>query len=59
MIFIYRAIDSGMISLPDVTSGRVSLYEIVEINHYLDMRGDIEYMAQKDAEKKANAKRRG
>jgi hypothetical protein len=52
-MFIYRAIDSGMISLPDVTSGRVSLYEIIEINHYLDMRVDIEYMAQKDAEKKA------
>jgi hypothetical protein len=48
VIFIYRAIDSGMISLPDVTSGRVSLAEIAEINHYLDMKFDVEHhMAEK------------
>ena len=52
MIFIYRAVESGMISLPDVTSGRVSLSEIVEINNYLDMKNDIEYMAQEDAANK-------
>ena len=47
--FIYRAIDSGMISLPDVTSGRVSLAEIAEVNHYLDMKQDIEYYANQQA----------
>jgi hypothetical protein len=34
-----------MVSLPDVTSGKVTLAEIVEVNHYLDMKSDIEYMA--------------
>lgn len=52
MTFIYRAIDSGMISLPDVTSGRVTLAEIAEINHYLDMKSDIENYANEKAMKK-------
>ena len=50
--FIYRAIDSGMVSLPDVTSGRVTLAEIAEVNHYLDMKSDIEYYANEKAMKK-------
>ena len=53
MTFIYRAIDSGMVSLPDVTSGRVTLAEIAEVNHYLDMKNDIEYYANEKAMKKA------
>ena len=50
--FIYRAIDSGMVTLPDVTSGRVTLSEIAEANHYLDMKADIEYYANEKAMKK-------
>ena len=50
--FIYRAIDSGMITLPDVTSGRVTLAEIAEVNHYLDMKQDIEYAVTKESEGK-------
>jgi len=42
-----------MISLPDVTSGKVSLAEIAEANHYLDMKADIEYYANEKAMKKA------
>ena len=42
-----------MISLPDVTSGRVSLAEIAEVNHYLDMKADIEYYVNEKAMKKA------
>ena len=57
-MFIYRAIDSGMVSLPDVTSGRVSLAEIVEINHYLDMRSDIEsYLADKAREESRHGRK--
>ena len=40
---IYRAIDSGMVSLPDVLEGRVSLADIVEVIHYLEMKSDIEW----------------
>jgi len=58
-VFIYRAIDSGMITLPDVKEGRVSLSDIAEINHYLDMKQDIEYMAQDKAMKEAKIKRGG
>jgi hypothetical protein len=42
-----------MITLPDVTSGRVTLAEIAEVNHYLDMKSDIEYYANEKAIKKA------
>ena len=45
-----------MISLPDVTSGRVSLAEIAEVNHYLDMKNDIEYYANEKAIKEAKRK---
>jgi hypothetical protein len=41
-----------MVSLPDVTSGRVTLAEIAGINHYLDMKSDIEYYANEKAMKK-------
>jgi hypothetical protein len=40
-----------MVSLPDVTSGRVTLAEIAEVNHYLDMKSDIEYYANEKAMK--------
>lgn len=51
MTFIYRAIDSGMVSLPDVKEGRVNLADIAEVNHYLDMKSDIEYAAMEKARK--------
>ena len=38
-----------MVSLVDVNSGRVTLADLVEINHYLDMRSDSEYMAHERA----------
>lgn len=57
MIFIYRAIESGMVSLVDVTSGRVSLADIVGVNHYLDMRSDIEYMVNEKETQKARLRR--
>lgn len=37
--------------MPDVTAGRVSLAEIAEANHYLDMKADIEYNAMEKARK--------
>jgi hypothetical protein len=46
-----------MVSLVDVNSGRVTLAELVEVNHYLDMKSDIEYMANEKAMK--DPKRRG
>ena len=45
-----------MVSLTDVNSGRVTLADLVEINHYLDMKSDIEYMAQENAAKEAKRK---
>ena len=42
-----------MVSLPDVTSGRVTLAEIAEANHYLDMKADIEFYANEKAMNKA------
>lgn len=51
MTFIYRAIDSGMVTLPDVTEGRVTLAELAEVNHYLDMKADIEYAAMEKTRK--------
>lgn len=52
MTFIYRAIDSGMVSLSDVKAGRVNLADIAEVNHYLDMKSDIENYANEKAMKK-------
>lgn len=34
-----------MVSLPDVKAGRVSLADLVEVNHYLDIKADIEQYA--------------
>ena len=34
-----------MVTLSEVKSGRVNLADIVGINHYLDMKSDIEYAA--------------
>ena len=53
MTFIWRVIDSGMVSLTDVTSGKVTLAELAEAGHYLDMKSDIEYDAMETARKKA------
>ena len=32
-----------MVSLSDVKAGKVSLADIAEANHYLDMKSDMEY----------------
>jgi hypothetical protein len=45
-----------MVSLTDVKSGKATLADLVEVNHYLDMRSDIEYMAQERAAKEAKRK---
>ena len=42
-----------MVSLPDVKEGRVNLADLVEVNHFLDMKSDIEYFANEEAMKKA------
>lgn len=57
MIFIYRAIDSGMVSYLDVKHGAVSLADIIGIVHYLDMKSDVEYAnMHRDMEKEATDK---
>ena len=49
-----------MISLSDVTSGRVSLAEIVEINHYIDMKADMqEYMSEQARKEGENGRKPG
>lgn len=40
--FIYRAIDAGMVSFHEVASGEATLVDLVRINHYLDMKADIQ-----------------
>lgn len=45
-----------MVSLVDVNSGRVTLADLAEINHYLEMKNDIEYMAQEKAMKESKRK---
>lgn len=41
----------------DVLEGNITLTEIVRINHYLDMKQDIEYMVSEEAKKHGNSKR--
>lgn len=41
----------------DVLKGNITLAEIVRINHYLDMKQDIEYMVSEEAKKHGNSKR--
>lgn len=59
MIFIYRTIDAGMVNMTDVLNGNISLAEIVRVNHYLDMKQDIEFMASEEAKRYGNSKRTG
>ena len=59
MIFIYRAIDAGMVSFADVQQGNISLAELVGISHYLDMKSDIEYAAMNDNVRGKGDVRRG
>ena len=40
-----------MVSMPDVKAGRVNLADIAEINHYLEMKADIEYASFEKARK--------
>lgn len=48
-----------MIALPDVTAGRVDLAEIAEVNHYLDMKSDLEEYAIEQARKEERHGKRG
>ena len=49
---IYRAINSGMVSMAEVKSGAVTLRDIVRICAYLDMATDIELKAQQKRERR-------
>ena len=42
--------------MTDVIDGNISLAEIVRVNHYLDMKQDIEFMASEES-KRGNSKR--
>lgn len=42
-LFIYKAIDSGMVSFGDVKNGNVTIAELAKIAQYLAMKSDIEY----------------
>mgnify|MGYP003447581607 CR=1 FL=1 len=46
-----------MVDMHDVLEGNITLAEIVRINHYLDMKQDIEYMVSEEARKHGNSKR--
>lgn len=41
-----------MVDFVSVKNGEISLADIVGLNHYLDMKSDIEYAAIKKAEKR-------
>ena len=43
--------------MTDVLKGDISLADIVRVNHYLDMKQDIEYMMSE--ENRGNSKRTG
>lgn len=43
--------------MTDVLNGSITLAEIVRVNHYLDMKQDIEYMVSEEAKKNGNSKR--
>ena len=50
-------IDSGMVSLSDVKAGRVSLADIMEAYHYLEMKADMEkYFMDKAREEAKHGK---
>lgn len=40
-----------MVNFLDVKQGNISLAEIVEINHFLDMKADIEYANMNNTKK--------
>lgn len=48
-IMIYRAINSGMVSMAEVKRGEVTLRDIVRICAYLDIKNDIELKQQQKA----------
>lgn len=56
--FVFRAIKSGMVSFYDVKNGVCTLADLVGINHYLDMVGDIEYWANEESRHKMRSRRR-
>ena len=41
-----------MVNMTDVLNGNITLAEIVRVNHYLDMKQDIEYMVSERENKK-------
>ena len=47
-MFIYRAVNSGMVSMGEVNRGEVTLVDLVEINHYLDALDDIQYFSMEE-----------
>ena len=46
-----------MVNFLDVKYGKISLAEIVEINHFLDMKSDIEYASLKKGGKQYGSSR--
>lgn len=52
MIFVYRAIDAGLVTMRDVVDGVVTLADLVTVNHYLDMKQDIEYAISEESKKR-------
>nr|DAI17719.1 MAG TPA: hypothetical protein [Caudoviricetes sp.] len=43
---VWRAIESGMVTMSEVKSGIVTLADIQRITAYLDLKADFEYNVQ-------------
>ena len=52
LVFIYRAVHSGMVTMAEVNRGDVTLVDLVEINHYLDALDDIQYFSTEETKLK-------
>jgi hypothetical protein len=52
LVFIYRAVNSGMVSMGEVNRGEVTLVDLVEINHYLDALDDVQYFSMEETKLK-------
>lgn len=42
-MFIYKVVDSGMVSFTEVKNGNITIAELAKIAQYLAMKSDIEY----------------
>lgn len=51
-MFIYRAVNSGMVSMGEVNRGDVTLVDLVEINHYLNALDDVQYFSMEETKAK-------